>query len=245
MGPITPSPHLALLSRWALVVALAALAARIGTPAGALPGPLQALAQASAVALFAALMAPRPGAGSPPGQSATAVLGWAAGAALASVILLIPPVRSLTDVGTVAMLAMGVGVLTFLAGSLLVGLGALLGDRRSASRIVVLLLLVLGAAPLWLGPAAELLAGRQAVVDTVVAISPLSYLGVLADVDYLKSDWFYRHTAFGGLRYAYPSVAGFTAAYLALGAAALGLRPLLARTGRRALAATVPCPSVS
>ena len=231
------------LARSALLFTLAALAAIVAAPVDHTAGSMQVLTQAAAVALLAAALSPRPAPGT--AGAVTTSLAWGTVAALSAALLLILRLRSRTDPGTVAALAMGVGVLTLLAGSLQVGLGELLGDRRLAARLVLLLVLVLGATPLWLGPVAELLARDQAAVDGVVALSPLSYLAALAEVDYLRSDWFYRHTSFGSLRYAYPSAPAMTAAYLALAAAALSLRRPLARRSQRAPATAVPHPSTS
>ena len=47
-----------------------------------------------------------------------------------------------------------------------------------------------------------------------------SYLATLAEIDYLRSDWFYRHTPYGGLRYDYPEPALFALILVALIAAA-------------------------
>jgi hypothetical protein len=76
-----------------------------------------------------------------------------------------------------------------------------------------------GSGPLWLGPAAEHLAGTQRFVDGVVATSPLTYLAVLAGLDYLRTSWFYEHCALGSLRYAYPSALSLTIGYAVLAAA--------------------------
>jgi hypothetical protein len=42
------------------------------------------------------------------------------------------------------------------------------------------------------------------LLNTLISLSPLTYLSTLAGADYLRSDWFYRHTPYGGLRYDYP-----------------------------------------
>lgn len=83
-----------------------------------------------------------------------------------------------------------------------------------ASALALMLAILCGAAPLWLGPWAAAPDSGQAVTDGIVAISPLSYLAVTIDYDYLRSEWFYQHAPFGALRYHYPSAILLGVAYL-------------------------------
>ena len=84
--------------------------------------------------------------------------------------------------------------------------------------LAVLLVLGLAASgPLWLGPWAEYLGANQVVADTIIACNPLTFLAVLADYDYLRNQWFYAHTPFGGLRYSYPGQVVSSTIYLTLG----------------------------
>ena len=82
--------------------------------------------------------------------------------------------------------------------------------------VVFLLTLLIGSTTLWLGPMAELLVLGDDTVNTIIAVSPLSYLSVAAQYDYLRSDWFYRNTPFGSLRFAYPELAILSTVYLSL-----------------------------
>ena len=88
------------------------------------------------------------------------------------------------------------------------------------------------SAPLWAAPLAEI----NGSLSTVVACaSPLSLLGVLVDYDYLRSAFFYRHSALGALAYRYPAPGAFAGLY-AMAAAllwALALALKVKRENRR------------
>lgn len=102
------------------------------------------------------------------------------------------------------LLAAGTGLLACLFGSISSGLAALLEDRRAASRITLTALLLSLSLPLWSSPIAALFGACRWLVDLLVALCPMAYLASLAGIDYLRGDWFYQHTPYGGLRYDYP-----------------------------------------
>jgi hypothetical protein len=94
--------------------------------------------------------------------------------------------------------------------------------RESAAWIATAALVTLAAAPLWLGPAAELaLADRPDAVDAVVAVSPLAHLAVASGNDLLRNQWFYQHSNLAGLRFDYPPLGPVLTAYLLLAAVLL------------------------
>ena len=140
-------------------------------------------------------------------------------AGVAALILLVVelPVPELLPL-TVGM-ALGVAVVTFgLSG--LTALATRLGSDPDLSAWWVFCAAALAAAgPLWTGPLLEDGRFGQSAVNAVIAASPLSYLAVIADWDYLRGEWFYHHSPFGGLRYDYPSPIGATLVYLAIGLA--------------------------
>jgi hypothetical protein len=139
-------------------------------------------------------------------------------------------------------LAIGVFILVFLLCSLFMLLHAIRLDKATALLLVTLLAAACSTAPLWLGPLAELHAKNQLTVDAIISISPLSYLAVLADYDYLRSSWFYRHTPFGSLRYNYPSTLTLTLVYLSMAGMLMTARwRLLRRHSQQA----VECPGIS
>ncbi|MEP7182741.1 MAG: hypothetical protein ABI886_11170 [Betaproteobacteria bacterium] len=101
--------------------------------------------------------------------------------------------------------------------------------REMAGRAAALALAFVGSLPLWLGPAAELLAGRHPwIIDAVVGMSPLTHLAVASGNDLLRNQWFYQHSNLAALQFSYPSPAELILAYgsvcLALALIALASR---------------------
>lgn len=88
--------------------------------------------------------------------------------------------------------------------------------------------ILFAAAPLWLGPWAADADTGQLRTNAIVATSPLTYLSVAINYDYLRSNWFYIHTPLGALRYHYPSAVQLGTIYLALAVACLALRRSMA-----------------
>lgn len=114
-------------------------------------------------------------------------------------------------------LAFGAGVTVFL----LFGLEeCLTPPARSPALSVPSVWLLLGfvsTAPIWLGPAAEAHSSSTFLTDLSLAVSPLSYLSSLANYDYLRTPWFYRHCPLGALRYEYASPVWISLVYILLG----------------------------
>jgi hypothetical protein len=101
-------------------------------------------------------------------------------------------------------LALGTGLLVFLFAALARALAQWLDDRRAAARLAIYTLLVAMSLPLWASPFAFMAGSTRPLVNALISLSPLTYLSTLAGTDYLRSDWFYRYTPYGGLRYDYP-----------------------------------------
>lgn len=158
---------------------------------------------------------------------------WCVLTATASFLLMMPYAFRTAQLVNSVYVSLGVFILLLLLCSLLLLATALLGDEPTAALLVTLLASACSTAPLWLGPLAELAGSNQQLVDAIVAISPLSYLALLADYDYLRSAWFYQHSPFGSLRYNYPSTLSLTSAYLTLTALLLAARWQLQRKGRQ------------
>jgi len=114
-------------------------------------------------------------------------------------------------------LTLGLCLLTFTLTAIAGLLTALSRSHNSAIYWTTLLLLIITSAPLWLGPAVESFYLGQTAINAIIATSPLSYLATLADWDYLRGEWFYRHTPFGGLRFDYPSIPITSLVYLTIG----------------------------
>jgi len=107
------------------------------------------------------------------------------------------------------------------------------GARETAAWLVTTALVTVAAAPLWLGPAAELAsASRPQAVDAAVAVSPLTHLAVASGNDLLRNQWFYQHSNLSGLRFDYPRLAPLMTAYSLLAAALLIVPAVLPARGR-------------
>ena len=124
-------------------------------------------------------------------------------------------------------------------GAILRGISALTENRLVGATALLTVTTLFTTAPLWLGPAVEHFANQQSVVNTVLALSPLTYLAALADFDFLRTDWFYEHSVLGSLRYQYPSGWLMSALYacpilIALGLG-LGAKPVFIGTAAQSL----------
>jgi hypothetical protein len=126
-------------------------------------------------------------------------------AALATIALLWLPSGS-------ALAALGVALVLGLAAALHALALRWTRDSGRAARATLALLALMTTAPLWAAPAAE--RASRVAADAIVALSPLSLLAVLAGHDYLRAPWWYAHSAFGALRFAYPSAGALIASYL-------------------------------
>jgi hypothetical protein len=230
---------------------LAATALLLLAALGANDADLQASARTVLVAAAIGLLAPLfwPGRADTARSTAVRIVGWSlASAGLAAAVALplglgverLP--RAAPALAVLLLALVTVHALAALVEGLLqrqaVGSEA---ARENAAWIATLAMLTLGAAPLWLGPAAELaIDERPWAVDAVVASSPLTHLAVASGNDLLRNQWFYQHSNLAGLRFDYPRLASVMTAYLLL-AAALLLIPAV-RGSRRAASAT-PTPA--
>ena len=102
--------------------------------------------------------------------------------------------------------------------------------RWGAAGMAMMAMALLGAAPLWLGPVAELLTGEHpGIVDAVVAASPVTHLAVASGLDILHSPWLYQNSNMAALPVNYPEPAALAfcyalACFVGLAALALALR---------------------
>ena len=84
-------------------------------------------------------------------------------------------------------------------------------QAERARQFVVIGLAALFALPIWLGPIVEATGNPMLLTNWIVAASPLSALAVALDLDVLRTNWFYQHSALGSLRYEYFSWLGYVA----------------------------------
>ena len=89
--------------------------------------------------------------------------------------------------------------------------------REMAGRAATLALALVGSLPLWVGPACELLSGRQPwLIDAAIGVSPLTHLAVASGNDLLRNQWLYQHSNLAPLQFSYPGVADVSVAYAAV-----------------------------
>jgi hypothetical protein len=101
----------------------------------------------------------------------------------------------------------------------------LIASQRVSTEVAATGLATLTFIPIWAAPAIELAGNPAAISNTVVAASPLSVLALSLDLDYLRTSWFYSHSALGSMRYDYPEWLIVCAILSLLPVAAL-LRPI-------------------
>ncbi|WP_405234313.1 hypothetical protein [Lentisalinibacter salinarum] len=83
-------------------------------------------------------------------------------------------------------------------------------------------------APVWAGPLVELAGNPGWLRGLVIGASPLTALSVAIELDYLRTPWFYAHSALGSMRYDYPTWLTILACLSVLPAAVLVRRVVAA-----------------
>ena len=217
------------------------------------PGPdLQPSALRVAVTAIVGLLAPLfwPGRGATTARTTLRIAGWSlAAACLAAIALRFagnhgqPFARILP---ACAMLMLILLVIHALAAGLegrWIGQSAdMESAREMAGGTAAIVLAFLGSVPLWLGPAAELLARRQAwIIDAVIGVSPLTHLAVASGNDLLRNPWFYQHANLAALQFSYPNLADIILFYGTV-ALTLAVIPLASRRLRRPVENDHPIP---
>lgn len=195
----------------------------------------QRLAVTAVVGLFAPLF--WPGCAATRRRTALRVVGWSvATAGLAALILQLlgdrmQPLLSASSCTMLLLIALVTHtVVAGLEGRLLAASAEPRMARETAGRSAAVALAFVGALPLWLGPAAELLSVRFAgVIEVVIGISPLTHLAVASGNDLLRNQWFYQHANLANLQFSYPGLARLVLAYGAL----VLMLPLVAQALRR------------
>jgi hypothetical protein len=134
-----------------------------------------------------------------------AVAALLAGATALSLVLATPgPALGPQAVAGMALVA---ALLVYLLGTLAVLLSRWAGSAPAALGWLGLVMALLAASPVWLGPALDRLGPGGAAVDALIAVNPVTHLAVVAQIDYLRGDWLYRHSPLGSMRYGYPTSA--------------------------------------
>jgi hypothetical protein len=162
--------------------------------------------------LLTALFAPMPAS---TGAALLRAMGWSS---LTAALAFAVPVAT----GMAAPLAAAsLGIVVWLASlALQLLLACAVGLARSSehttARVAVTsVYAALSAAPLWLGPAAQLLGSQSGWPSRIVALSPAAHLASALECDLLRTTWFYAHTPIGGLRFDYPQFSAIALSYAA------------------------------
>jgi hypothetical protein len=90
------------------------------------------------------------------------------------------------------------------------------GNKAHPTQLIFTIVIVLTMLPVWLGPWINSLLSDQTTIDLIISASPLTQLAVMADFDYLRSQWFYTHSPYGSIQYDYPTKLELTLYYLSL-----------------------------
>jgi hypothetical protein len=194
---------------------------------GATAHALQPSALRVTVTAVVALLAPLywPGCAGAPTRTALRIALWSAAAAgIAAIALLALGNPAQTGAQILEACAMLMLIL-LVTHAVAAGLERLLAQRHGsaldvqsareiAGRSAAMALALMALLPLWLGPVAELLAGRATwTIDAVVGVSPLTHLAIASGNDLLRNLWFYQHTNLAALQFSYPSLATIGLSY--------------------------------
>ena len=227
----------------ARLAGLAATALFLLAALGAAAQDLQVSARLVAVTAVIGLLAPLfwPGRADTPRLTAARIIGWSLAATLlAGVAAMLSGVGVAWISRTVAACSVLFLVLVLVHAAAAVLESLLHGrtqqsdsTRESATWFVTGALVTVAAAPLWLGPAAELASSsRPQAVDAAVAVSPLTHLAVASGNDLLRNQWFYQHSNLAGLRFDYPRPVPLMTAYGLLAAVLLVVSAALQARGQ-------------
>ena len=200
--------------------------------AGPEPLPAKATALVFAAAMVAAGAVLDRGA---PASGVPALVGAlfrSAGLAVGTALLVVVNAPLHAGLVDVASPAAAVAVLTLTIAGAARLFGAVVGSVALGTLCTIVGLALTSAAPLWLGPAVARLGDPRLVVDTVIGVSPVTYLAVMCDYDYLRSDWLYTTSPVGSVRFDYLAGSTLTGGYLFLAALLFGAHHLLRKMTR-------------
>ena len=167
------------------------------------------------------------------------VLGWALGVGTIAATLLAAFQIPGVEAGAAACLQLSLLMIAAHAiAEVAEALGARMLGRRCAlpGTAIALVLVLVAALPLWLGPAAELsLADRPGFVEVVVAVSPLTHLALASGNDLFHQPWLYQYANLATFRFDYPPVGSVLGAYAVVAGLLLATVAALARWPRAKL----------
>lgn len=142
----------------------------------------------------------------------TKIIAWSALVSAVSCVVLVADPETRAFAGR---------AFTLVAVVFLLGSSLCLLARRLPVEIVLSAAAIAALAPVWAGPLVELAGNPDWLTRVVVYVSPLTTFAVALDVDYLRTIWFYDHSAIGSMRYHYPGLMNCIALLALLPAASL------------------------
>jgi len=93
--------------------------------------------------------------------------------------------------------------------------------RALGTGTLIMIFAALTLAPVWAAPLVELGGNPPWLRGLVIGSSPVTALSLALDLDYLRTTWFYAHSALGSMRYDYPAWSAILACLSVLPAAVL------------------------
>jgi hypothetical protein len=208
-------------------IVLAFAVAIVAAAVGAVEMRLQPSAQRLVITALTGLLAPLfwPGRVAQAARTALRIAVWSMLAAAIAAACLLALVGGRQSIGAVAAACAMLFAILLVAHALAAAIERSLLERgvgaRSATEVAgrgaALALALVAAAPLWLGPAAELLArARPWLTDAVVAVSPLTHLALASGNDLLRNEWLYDHSNLARHAIGYPAMPGLLVSYVLL-----------------------------
>ena len=197
--------------------------------AGADPLPAKASALVFATAMVAAGAALDRGAHASGVPALASALFRSTALAVGAALLVVVNAPPHAGLSGVASLGAAVAVLTLTIAGAARLIGTVVGSVALGTLCTIVGLALTAAAPLWLGPAVARLGDVRLLVDTVIGVSPVTYLAVVCDYDYLRSDWLYTASPVGSVRFDYLAGSTLTAGYLLLAALLFGAHHVLSK----------------
>lgn len=93
-------------------------------------------------------------------------------------------------------------------------LDAAFPHRASIIILVTFMAAMMTSSPVWLAPVVDLYQPGDTIINTIIAVTPLTHFSVASEYDFLRSEWMYRNTPFGSLLFSYPGFTLITTGYL-------------------------------
>lgn len=203
---------------------------------------MQSSAQRVLIAAVVALVAPLfwPGGRSSARRTAFTIIAWSFVVTFFAALLMLLLARAAYSIQSVASACGVLLLITIVTQAFAAAVQTLIASTRAeennareiAGRVATFALALLGSAPVWFGPAAQVaMHAYPGLIDAIIASSPLTHLAVASGNDLLRNQWFYQHSSLSGLQFSYPSLSMIVVCYIAVAVTMLGV-PIIVRSMR-------------